>query len=53
MHRLYQYRELLKQLKPVDEIMSPQIESILAVVHEGDEITAVTRKETNDGGWTK
>jgi U3 small nucleolar RNA-associated protein 3 len=53
MHRLYQYRELLKQLKPVDEVMSPQIESILAVVRDGDEITAVTSKETNHGEWTK
>jgi U3 small nucleolar RNA-associated protein 3 len=49
MHRLYQYQELLKQLKPVDEVMSPQIESILAVVHDEDEITAITSKETNHG----
>lgn len=51
--RLYQYQELLKQLKPVDEVMSPQIESILAEVHDGDEITAVTSKETNHGRRTK
>jgi hypothetical protein len=53
MHRLYKYQELLKQLKPMDEVMSPQIESILAVVCDGDEITADTSKETNHGGWTK
>ncbi|PNF29141.1 Something about silencing protein 10 [Cryptotermes secundus] len=52
-HRLYQYQELLKQLKPVDEVMSPQIESILAAVHDGNETTAVTSKETNHDGRTK
>jgi hypothetical protein len=53
MRRLYQYQELLKQLKPVDEVMSPQIESILAVVHDGDEITAITSEEINHGGRIK
>jgi hypothetical protein len=52
-HRLYQYQELLKQLKPVDEVMSPQIESILAVVHDEDEITAITSRATNQGGRKK
>lgn len=52
-HRLYQYRQLLKQLKPVDKVMTPQLEGILAVVHEGDEITPLARDNTNHGGKTK
>lgn len=52
-HRLYQYRQLLKQLKPVDKIMIPQLEGILAVVHDGDEITPLVRDNTNHGGKTK
>ncbi|KDR14064.1 something about silencing protein 10 [Zootermopsis nevadensis] len=52
-HRLYQYRQLLKQLKPVDEVMTPQLESILELVHNGDEITPVTSEKTNHLGKTK
>jgi U3 small nucleolar RNA-associated protein 3 len=51
--RLYQYRQLLKQLKPVDELMTPQMESILELIHNGDEITPMTSKKTNHMGNTK
>lgn len=52
-HRLYQYRQLLKQLKPVDQVMTPQLESILALVHDGDELTPLAGENTNHGGKTK
>jgi len=51
-HRLYQYRQLLKQLKPVDKEMTPQLEGILAMVHDGDEITPLARDNTNHGRKT-
>jgi len=51
--RLYQYRQLLKQLKPVDKEMTPQLEGILAVVHDGDEITPLARDNTNHGRKSK
>jgi U3 small nucleolar RNA-associated protein 3 len=51
--RLYQYRQLLKQLKPVDKVMIPQLESILEVVKDGREISPMTSKERNHEGKTK
>jgi hypothetical protein len=50
---LYQYRQLLKQLKPVDEVMAPQLESILKLMRDGDEITPMTSEEKNRVGKTK
>jgi len=52
-HRLYQYRQLLRQLKPVDKEMTSQLEGILTVVRDGDEITPSARDNTNHGGKTK
>lgn len=52
-HRLYQYRQLLKQLKPVDKEMTSQLEGILTVVRDGDEVTPLARDNTNHGGKTK
>jgi hypothetical protein len=37
----------------MDKVMTPQLESILAVVHDGDEITPLARENTNYGGKTK
>jgi hypothetical protein len=37
----------------MDKIMTPQLEGILAAVHDGDEITPLARDNKNNGGRTK
>nr|CAD7425740.1 unnamed protein product [Timema monikensis] len=55
--RLYQYRQLLKQLEPVDqEVMTSQIDTILKLEmllkDEGDEKRAITYKMAKNRGLT-
>ncbi|PSN36885.1 hypothetical protein C0J52_11435 [Blattella germanica] len=45
--RLYQYCQLLKQLKPVDKVMAPQIETILEKLAVGDVIIPVDNEENS------
>ncbi|XP_069699370.1 something about silencing protein 10 [Periplaneta americana] len=51
--RLYQYRQLLQQLEPVDKAMAPQLQSILEVISEGKDIVAVADNDVTDEKQTK
>ncbi|XP_067006601.2 something about silencing protein 10 [Anabrus simplex] len=46
--RLFQYRQLLKQLEPLDEVMTPQIDTILDIIKAGKPLVIAPAEKLNE-----